>query len=778
MQQLNSMIMRIMLPLVLMIGLIIATTVFMTDKYLKKTVEEVYIQKEVEHLKAMVQSKIDTKLLTIVRDSMLVATCPDTVSYLQSKEAQEGVLTENMKQKLDYFKNFYNLETVYVAELQERNYFRESGFIKKVGFGDSQEEWFDTTLNNQTLYTINIDSFQTDQLTVWIDVVVHDGQKKVGLAGGGVKIRNILSPVESIIDKLQGKAYLFDRSSHLRSELNTNYPLDTHLNDLPLDLKERNVFQEIVATKEALLKYEHEGKTRFLLHILVQSLGWDILIDFPDTTFLEPLDGVVSRIITSGVVTLIITLLFGWMAFSYLVARPIHKVTLALEKYDFRSEFHLDGFKNMGYEIDKIIHAFQKSVSLYQKTLHSYRTSEELLRNVTNATSDLIFYKDRDQKYIGCNKSYQQWIAKESDAILNASDYELYPFPIAQKHYLTDMQVMQTQQTLIIEEELQSADGKRVVLQISKSPLRNNEEQVYGIVGIARDITHIKDLEKKLRDLNNVLEVRVVEKTKELQVSNEELANSIKDLRVVNKELQQAEKKAQEAVETRSNFLSNISHELRTPMNAIINFTDQIFEDFDEIVEDEKMQEEAKMFLQRVLVNSKHLLHLINELLEFTKAESGKIDYDMGKHFVNEIVEIAYKNTRSLLQNSDIIEYRIKIESKPLFASIDSRRFLQVLLNLISNAIKFTKEGYIELRCFEQEDSIIVEIEDTGRGIPAEKIESVFNPFIQANRNDPGTGLGLGLAKKMCEDMGIKISVRSKEAQGTLFSLVLAKVEL
>ena len=772
------MIVRIMLPLLFLVACIIIATVIMTEKYLKKSVEEVYIQSEVDHLKAMVQSKIDSKLLTIIRDSMLIATCPDTATYLKSKEAQEGILSDSMRKKLEYFKNFYNLETVYVADLKERNYFRENGFIKKVDAQDSHEEWFDLTLNNNAAYTINIDSFQTDQLTVWVDVIVYDGQNKVGLAGGGVKIYDVLSSVKPMVEKTQGSIYLFDSKRYLRSEHNTDLSLDTHLDDLALETLKSKVFNELITEKEELLKYEYQDETRFVLRIPIESLGWDILVDFADTEFLKPLDGVVSRIITSGLITMVAILFFAWIAFSYLVTRPLNKLTLALDKYDYQSEFTLGGSQSMGYEIDQIVHAFQKSTSLYQKILHKYQTSEELLRNVTNATADLIFYKDRDQKYIGFNRSYERWIGLDGEGILHSTDYDLYPLPIAQKHYLADKRVMQTQKTMIIEEELESAEGKKFFLQISKSPLYNEKNEVYGVVGIARDITHIKYLEKKLRELNSALELRVLEKTKELQASNKDLARSIHELKILNRDLKRAEKKAQEAVEVRSNFLSNISHELRTPMNAIINFTDQIFEDFDEIVADKEMQEEAKMFLQRVLVNSKHLLQLINELLEFTKAESGKIDYDMNRHFINEIVEIAYNNTRSLVQENNKIQYRLEVDAKPFFAFVDSRRFLQVLLNLISNAIKFTQEGYVELRCFEQANAIVVQIEDTGRGIAKEKMQTIFNPFVQANKHDPGTGLGLGLAKKMCEDMDIKISVRSKEGQGTLFSLQLAKVEL
>ena len=276
----------------------------------------------------------------------------------------------------------------------------------------------------------------------------------------------------------------------------------------------------------------------------------------------------------------------------------------------------------------------------------------------------------------------------------------------------------------------------------------------------------------ELAKLNSTLEKRVVEKTEELHKSNESLESYICDLELLNSMLTKSKKEALQAAQARSNFISGISHELRTPLNAIINFTDQIIEDFDEILVDKELQTDTKDFLQRVLVNSRQLLQLINDLLEFTKYEAGKIDYTIEKKDVNNILQVAHKSTQSLLNGTNI-KFNLALYEKPLIGLVDSRRFLQVVLNLLSNAIKFTAKGSIELKSFPEGDSIIVEIKDTGKGIPLEKKNIIFEPFIQVNNSDNGTGLGLGLAKRMCNDMHILISFTSIEARGTTFRLVL-----
>lgn len=277
---------------------------------------------------------------------------------------------------------------------------------------------------------------------------------------------------------------------------------------------------------------------------------------------------------------------------------------------------------------------------------------------------------------------------------------------------------------------------------------------------------------RELKELNTVLEKKVDEKIYELQESNELLKEYIFELEELNTRLNKAKTEAQQAAQARSNFISSISHELRTPLNSIINFTDQVIEDFDEMLADKELQGDTQIYLNRVIENSSHLLQLINDLLEFTKAEMGKMDYKIEESDINEIVKIAYNNTFSLLNGTDIA-FRLFLYEKPLMGMVDARRFLQILLNLLSNAIKFTNKGSIELRSFVENERIVVEIEDTGKGIPEAKYQMIFDPFTQVMSTDNGTGLGLGLAKKMCDDMGIEISFSSVEGSGTIFRLIL-----
>ncbi len=234
-----------------------------------------------------------------------------------------------------------------------------------------------------------------------------------------------------------------------------------------------------------------------------------------------------------------------------------------------------------------------------------------------------------------------------------------------------------------------------------------------------------------------------------------------------------AKEAAQKALEAKSAFFAKASHELRTPLNAIINFTEMVIDDFEEMFTDNDAKTQNRDFLTRIEKNSKHLLSLINDLLDISKLERKGLvlsDVDVYK-VVNDAVDACM-----LAAKKKNLELRVCQELEEFTIKAHERTLLQVLLNLLSNAIKFTHTGYIELCCLQRNGEFIITVKDTGRGIPKEKIDKIFEAFEQSKDGDEGTGLGLKLVKDMCEAMNIKINVESEENVGTTFSLFAAKV--
>lgn len=239
-----------------------------------------------------------------------------------------------------------------------------------------------------------------------------------------------------------------------------------------------------------------------------------------------------------------------------------------------------------------------------------------------------------------------------------------------------------------------------------------------------------------------------------------------------NTELQRANWKAEQASHSKSLFLANMSHEIRTPLSAIIGFSDLLQED--------KTSESNKATAIRTINrNSKHLMHLVNEILDVSKIEAQKIELErIDVELINVIqdVEDIIRNIIEKKQLSFNIDYQF-----PLPATItgDPVRIRQILINLCNNAVKFTRQGSITMRvsCMPEAEELLIDVIDTGVGISKEKASELFKPFAQADasitREYGGTGLGLFLSQQLTEIMGGHISLSSELGQGSTFSVCL-----
>jgi signal transduction histidine kinase/CheY-like chemotaxis protein len=218
----------------------------------------------------------------------------------------------------------------------------------------------------------------------------------------------------------------------------------------------------------------------------------------------------------------------------------------------------------------------------------------------------------------------------------------------------------------------------------------------------------------------------------------------------------------------KENFINKITHELRTPLNSIIGFSD--------LMKDESFSSENKEFLGYVKSNSKHLLSLINQVLDFAKINSGKETLNLNFLNVEEKIKghregILYKAKDDEIQFAFITKNLEGIELK-----LDGDKFIQIFLNLISNALKFTpKGGMVKVSLSYQNGNLIFSVSDTGIGITEEQKKSLFHDFQQADEKISssygGTGLGLSVSKGLCELMGGKIVLKSKVNEGTTFTV-------
>jgi signal transduction histidine kinase len=269
-------------------------------------------------------------------------------------------------------------------------------------------------------------------------------------------------------------------------------------------------------------------------------------------------------------------------------------------------------------------------------------------------------------------------------------------------------------------------------------------------LALKRNISEKERLLTELQELNRTLEDRIRQRTAEIEAVNIEL---------------------REATHHKSEFLANMSHELRTPLNAIIGFSEVLLDPTLKVSEEDQIQ-----FLTDVLSSGKHLLGLINEILDLAKIEAGKMELQVEPSLLSDILNAVQNTMRSLAVKKAI---ELKFESDPLPEPfpIDGARVKQVLLNLVGNAVKFTPEGgRVWVRASSEDGAVRVEVGDTGPGIPVEDQERIFLEFQQAGGDagkPQGTGLGLALAKKFIEMHGGRIWLESEVGKGSRFFFTL-----
>jgi signal transduction histidine kinase len=265
----------------------------------------------------------------------------------------------------------------------------------------------------------------------------------------------------------------------------------------------------------------------------------------------------------------------------------------------------------------------------------------------------------------------------------------------------------------------------------------------------------------------------IQQRESELRRHAEELDRLNRRLVAQQQELQQINARLAAASQHKSQFLANMSHELRTPLNAIIGFSGILLNESLGKVNDEERRE----FLGNIMISGKHLLGLINEVLDLSKIEAGRVTLSRKPFSVAEVLQSVRQTVEPLADKKRItIATTVDPSLPPLTA--DETKFKQILYNLLSNAIKFTpEEGQVHVRAQANNESVQISVRDTGIGIKPEDRERIFQEFEQVEtsfeRRFEGTGLGLTLAKKLVELQGGKIWLESELGKGSTFAFSL-----
>jgi PAS domain S-box-containing protein len=315
---------------------------------------------------------------------------------------------------------------------------------------------------------------------------------------------------------------------------------------------------------------------------------------------------------------------------------------------------------------------------------------------------------------------------------------------------------------------LRPRGGQQVPVSVSVGRISARDKSITGFRWILRDISKRKMAESEVHHLNRELELRVTSRTAQLAA-----ANKIKD------ELLAREREAREQAEVanriKSDFLALLSHEFRTPLQAIFGYT--------ELLEREihgPMNEAQQRDIQRIQRSQQHLLGLINTILEFAKLESGQPpEITCVPTVMNETLSAMESLVGPHLEAKNL-RYQYKCADPAVIADADPAKVQQIVLNLLANAIKFTEPGgSVLVECGLEPEHVTISVSDTGRGIPPDKLDAVFEPFVQLRTRGStmnGTGLGLPISRRLAEAMGGTLTAQSEVDRGSTFTLRLPRV--
>jgi PAS domain S-box-containing protein len=359
---------------------------------------------------------------------------------------------------------------------------------------------------------------------------------------------------------------------------------------------------------------------------------------------------------------------------------------------------------------------------------------EDYLETLATGMPGNLYWKNKEGQYLGCNQNLLKTLGfKDSSDMVGKTDEELWPDQ-ADNLIENDKQVMEIGSPIHLEETVALKGRNTLYFTVVKSPLRDEQGNIIGIIGNSIDITPMK----------------------EMQVA-----------------LQEAKEQAEAANQAKSSFLASMSHELRTPLNGILGVAD--------LLSRQNLTIKQKTMVDNITSSGQNLLSIVNDILDLSKLEAGKFSLSVKPFEPAKLLRGLYVDMQPLIGQQSI-KLTVQCDSAiPESLMGDALRLRQILVNLVNNAIKFTETGTISVTAAYESNinnvaMLYFAVTDTGIGIPKDKLGTIFERFAQLEaeaseyqRRHGGTGLGLSICRHLLESMGGQIGVESEEGKGSTF---------
>lgn len=377
------------------------------------------------------------------------------------------------------------------------------------------------------------------------------------------------------------------------------------------------------------------------------------------------------------------------------------------------------------------------SLSIQRKKIEQeMAVSKQILRKVLDNIPIRVYWKNRESQFLGCNASFINEISLDSEnELLGKTDFDIHEREDAEKKREDEVKIMLSGKPKLKYQELNTHNGQERWVLTSKLPFFDENNKVIGIIGTSDDITERIEIERKLK-----------------KATEEAIAANL----------------------SKSTFLSNMSHEIRTPMNAILGYS-QLLQDDDNLT---KAQQES---LKTINKSGEHLLELINDILDMSKIEAGRVTLNPSDFNLIELLK-EVEELFKIKANQKNIDLSFTIaKNVPAVIYADESKIKQVIINLIGNSLKFTSEGFVKVSVEKLKNhKLQIKIKDSGKGILKEEQEAIFRPFEQAQNGrqaEGGTGLGLAISRKFSNLMEGNITIESEYGEGAEFTFSFKYLE-
>jgi PAS domain S-box-containing protein len=402
-------------------------------------------------------------------------------------------------------------------------------------------------------------------------------------------------------------------------------------------------------------------------------------------------------------------------------------------------------------------------------------TTSELYRLLVESVEDYaIFALDPNGHIVSWNPGAQRFKGYTASEIIGQHFSVFYPpEDIQSRKPEIELEIAQSVGRLEDEGWRVRKDGTQFWANVVITALRNADGELVGFAKVTRDLTKRRAAERQaIEDARRIAGEEALRRAAELRTV--ELADLLDRSRQQAEEIEVRRREADVANRTKTDFLAAMSHELRTPLNAIAGYVQLLMLGVRGPLTDEQRSD-----LGRIQRSQQHLLSLINDILNFSRLEAGAVTYDLQPVPMTAVLDVAASMITPQVGTKGIV-FALEPCPPTLMVLADASKLEQILLNLLSNAVKFTQPGgHVSMRCEVIGDQVLAHVEDDGPGIPADRLDVIFEPFVQLDRTfgNPreGTGLGLAISRDLARGMQGDLTVTSTLGEGSRFTVSLKR---